>query len=144
LGNTAFDFGSSFSRFFILAATFFHGGGEGMSSKMLNMSVVGIAVVEDGGASMTLFARFPYVLICFVRDPSISGSVQVDYQMWKQRVVCHMIPLMLRRPALPTFVLKRLGPGRLAFPDHTATTDSVHVIRGRVWWIAWCKGVSLL
>ena len=71
LGDNAFDLGSSFSRFFILAATPFHGGGEGMSSKMLKISVVGFAVPEDDGASITLFARFPYVLICFVRKPSI-------------------------------------------------------------------------
>jgi hypothetical protein len=81
-----------------------------MSSKMLNMSVVGIAVVEDGGASMTLFARFPYVLICFVRDPSISGSVQVDYQMWKQRVVCHMIPLIIHAALRPSTNVRAEAP----------------------------------
>jgi len=71
LGDNPFSLGISFSRFFILAATFFHGGGAGMSSKMLRISVESFVVPEDDGASITLLARFPYVLICFVRNPSI-------------------------------------------------------------------------
>ena len=68
------------SRFFILDATDVQTGAGGKSSKILINFESVVERSTIGAASTTRRLRFPYELICFVRDPSsmfkLAGSLR--------------------------------------------------------------------